>query len=163
MQLQISHLTEYARLGVPESEQRTIAEAMRILESRLSVAKQVLSSPPIVKDFLRLRLAPLDIEVFGVLWLNAANALIVVEEIFRGTTDQTSVYPREVVRQGLRHNAVACIVYHNHPSGCAEPSRADEYLTKTLKSALALVDIRVLDHIVVSCGGTVSLAERGLL
>jgi len=163
VQFPISPVSHYARMGVPESEQRTIAEAMRILEARLAMPRLDLTSPPVVKDFLRLRYAPLDVEVFGVVWLTALNSLIAVEEMFRGTISQTSVYPREVVRRGLQLNAAACIVFHNHPSGCAEPSRADEYLTTTLKSALALVDLRLLDHIVVGSGGTVSLAERGLI
>jgi DNA repair protein RadC len=101
--------------------------------------------------------------VFVVLFLDSQHRLIAADELFRGTLAQTSVYPREVVKAALAHNAAAVILAHNHPSGVAEPSRADEYLTATLKSALALVDVRVLDHLIVGHGQVVSLAERGLL
>lgn len=163
MPFMFSISAEYARLGVPEAEQQAIATAMLILETRLASRAIALCSPCVVKDLLRLRLAPLEFEVFGVLWLTAQSSLIAMEELFRGTVTQTSVYPREVVRRGLQLNAVAVIAYHNHPSGVAEPSRSDEYLTHTLKSALALVDIRLLDHVVVSSAGSVSMAERGLM
>jgi DNA repair protein RadC len=101
--------------------------------------------------------------VFGVLWLDAQNRLIEAEELFRGTLTQTSVYPREVVKAALTRNAGAAILYHNHPSGSAEPSRADELLTGNLKTALALVDVRVLDHFVVTAGKVTSFAARGLM
>lgn len=123
-----------------------------------------LGSPEAVRDYLRLRLAALPHEVFLVLLLDAQNRMIVAEELFRGTLSQTSVYPREVVKLALAHNAAAVIFAHNHPSGAREPSRADETLTRVLKDALALVDVRVLDHFIVA--GTarpVSLAEQGLL
>jgi len=97
------------------------------------------------------------------MFLDAQHRLIKTDEMFRGTLSQTSVYPREVVKRALAHNAGAVVLAHNHPSGVAEPSRADEYLTQALKSALALVDVRVLDHLVVGCGTVVSFAERGLL
>lgn len=163
MQFTLSAAAEYERLGVPEAERRAIAEAMLILETKLASRLPELSSPRVVQDLLRLRLAPLEFEVFGMLWLTAQHGLITMEELFRGTVTQTSVYPREVVRRGLQVNAVAAIAYHNHPSGVAEPSRSDEYLTQTLKAALALVDIRLLDHVVVSSAASVSLAERGLV
>jgi len=102
-------------------------------------------------------------EVFTALFLDAQNRLIEDEDLFRGTLTQTSVYPREVVRRALHHNAAAVIFAHNHPSGVAEPSRADELLTRTLRDALALVDIRVLDHVIVAGAASVSFAERGLL
>jgi DNA repair protein RadC len=117
----------------------------------------------VVKEFLKLSIGMRDHEVFVVLFLDAQHALIAAEEMFRGTLSQTSVYPREVVKAALRRNAGSVILAHNHPSGVAEPSRADEHLTQTLKAALALVDVRVLDHIVVARQGTVSMAERGLL
>jgi DNA repair protein RadC len=116
-----------------------------------------------VKDFVGLRLGGLPYEVFAVLYLDAQHRLIEMKELFRGTLAQTSVYPREVVRQALLTNAGAAILVHNHPSGVAEPSRADEALTMSLKSALQLVDVRVLDHLVVGTGCVVSFAERGLI
>jgi DNA repair protein RadC len=122
-----------------------------------------LSSPQAVRDYLRLAIEARPYEVFMVLCLDAQNRLIAVDELFRGTLTQTSVYPREVVKLALAHNAAAVIFAHNHPSGVAEPSRADELLTTALKQALALVDIKVLDHFVVGRGTAVSFAERGLL
>lgn len=126
-------------------------------------AQPVFDTPERVKDYLRLQIAAREHEVFCVLFLDAQHRLLRLEEMFRGTLTQTSVYPREVVRRALELGAAAVILAHNHPSGVAEPSRADECLTQTLKSALALVDVRVLDHLVVSAAGAVSLAERGLL
>jgi DNA repair protein RadC len=123
----------------------------------------VLSSPARVREFLRLMLAGRDHEVFMVLFLNSQNQVIAPEVMFRGTLTQTSVYPREVVRRSLMMNAAAVIFAHNHPSGVAEPSQADQCLTESLKRALALVDIRVLDHFVVAGTGVTSFAERGLL
>jgi DNA repair protein RadC len=134
----------------------------RALREGLS-QRSVLDSPSVVRDLLCAMLSTKDHEVFAVLFLDAQHALVATEEMFRGTLTQTSVYPREVVKAALRHNAAAVILAHNHPSGFAEPSRADEYLTQTLKAALALVDVRVLDHIVVAGHKSVSLAERGLL
>lgn len=123
----------------------------------------VFTAPQMVKDYLRLTLGPLPHEVFSVLFLDAQHRLLACEELFRGTLTQTSVYPREVVKGALAHNAAAVILAHNHPSGVLEPSRADEILTQTLTSSLALVDVRVLDHFVVGRGGILSFAERGLL
>jgi len=116
-----------------------------------------------VRDYLRLSLAGREQEVFVVLMLDAQHRVIASEELFRGTLTQTSVYPREVVKCALKHNAAAAIFAHNHPSGVAEPSHADEILTRSLKSALALVDIQVLDHFIVAGSRTMSFAERGLL
>ncbi|MBG6073424.1 DNA repair protein RadC [Polaromonas sp. CG_9.7] len=116
-----------------------------------------------MRDYLRLLLADRPHEVFAVVFLDAQNRVIETVELFRGTLTQTSVYPREVVIEALARNAAAVILTHNHPSGHAEPSRADELLTQTLKSALALVDVRVLDHFVVTRSMVVSFAERGLL
>ncbi|PPE68559.1 DNA repair protein RadC [Caldimonas thermodepolymerans] len=136
--------------------------ARRALAQELK-ARPAFASPDQVKDYLRLQLGARDHEVFAVLFLDAQNRLLALEELFRGTLTQTSVYPREVVKRALAHNAAAVILAHNHPSGVAEPSRADEYLTRTLKQALGLVDVQVLDHIVVGRDQAVSFAERGLL
>ena len=123
----------------------------------------MLSSPAKVRDFLSLTIGHLEHEVFVALFLDAQNRLLISEELFRGTLTQTSVYPREVVKRALRINAAAVIFAHNHPSGVAEPSRADEMLTTSLKQALALIDVRVLDHPVVAGRTTMSFAERGLI
>lgn len=136
--------------------------ARRSLRQQLS-ERPVFDAPPKVKEYVSLQLAQRGHEVFAVLFLDAQNRLLKLEEMFRGTLTQTSVYPREVVKRALELHAAAVILAHNHPSGAAEPSRADEYLTQTLKSALALVDVRVLDHLVVGQGQVVSFAERGLL
>jgi DNA repair protein RadC len=125
--------------------------------------RPVLGSPAQVREFLRLWLGGETREVFGVLFLDAQNRVIEAETPFRGTLSQTSVYPREIVRRALHHNAAAVILAHNHPSGVAEPSRADEVLTDALKRSLAVVDVRVLDHFVVGEGAVVSFAERGLI
>ena|SRR5437868_4601827 len=122
-----------------------------------------LDSPHAVRAFLTARFAGLEHEVFTVLFLDAKFKLIEAQAMFRGTLTQTSVYPREVVKEALRKNAAAVILAHNHPSGSPEPSRADEFLTETLKTTLALIDVRVLDHLVVAGNETVSFAERGLL
>ena len=136
--------------------------ARRSLRQQLS-ERPLFDAPPKVKEYVSLQLAQRGHEVFAVLFLDAQNRLLKLEEMFRGTLTQTSVYPREVVKRALELHAAAVILAHNHPSGAAEPSRADEYLTQTLKSALALVDVRVLDHLVVGQGQVVSFAERGLL
>ena len=136
--------------------------ARRSLAQRLA-ATPVFDSPAAVKEFVRLQLAPRRHEVFAVLFLDAQNRLIALEELFRGTLTQTSVYPREVARRALERHAAAVILAHNHPSGLAEPSRADEFLTQSLKATLALIDVRVLDHLVVGADGATSFAERGLL
>jgi DNA repair protein RadC len=126
--------------------------------------RNVLSSPQAVRDWLRLSLGSLPHEVFVALWLDAQNRLIDTEELFRGTLTQTSVYPREIVKRALACNAGAVIFAHNHPSGVAEPSHADQLLTTTLKQALALVDVRMLDHFIVAGNGQpVSFAERGMM
>ncbi len=136
--------------------------ARRSLQQRLA-DRPAFDSPHAVRDYLQLQLAAREHEVFAVLFLDAQQRLLRFDEMFRGTLTQTSVYPREVVRRALALNAGAVILAHNHPSGVAEPSRADEFLTQSLKSALALVDVRVLDHFVVGRGQIVSFAERGLL
>ncbi|MCU1251306.1 MAG: hypothetical protein JWQ49_4335 [Edaphobacter sp.] len=123
----------------------------------------VLSSPQAVRDYLRLRLAGKEHEVFVAVFLDAQNRVLAVEELFRGTLTQTSVFPREIVKRALSFNAAAVLFAHNHPSGVAEPSRADEALTQTLKHTLALVDVKVLDHFIVGSDSAMSFAERGLL
>lgn len=123
----------------------------------------VMSSPAVVKDFLRARLASLSHEVFAVVHLDAQNRVLDYVEMFRGTVSQTSVYPREVVRDALLRNSSALLLVHNHPSGLADPSRADEVLTQTLKQAAALIDVRVLDHFIVAGSAVQSMAERGLV
>jgi len=145
------------------------AELMAVLElARRAVAEQlkareVFGSPEAVKNYLQLHLARRPHEVFAALFLDAQNKLIAMEELFRGTLTQTSVYPREVVLKALHHHAAAVVLAHNHPSGTVQPSRADEALTQTLKAALALVDVRVLDHVIVAPGQALSMAEKGLL
>lgn len=124
---------------------------------------RTLGTPQDVQDYLRLEIGPLECEVFGAVFLDAQHRIIDLRNIFRGTVSETSVYPREIVKESLACNAAALILFHNHPSGLAEPSRADEYITQTLKSALALVDVRVLDHLIVGQTQVVSMAERGLV
>jgi DNA repair protein RadC len=136
--------------------------AARAIAEQLS-QRDALTSPSAVRDFLKLRLGGLPHEVFVVILLDAQNRVLAVDEMFRGTLTQTSVYPREVVKVALRTNAAAVIFAHNHPSGVAEPSRADEALTQSLKQALSLVDVKVLDHFIVAGTSTLSFAERGLL
>jgi DNA repair protein RadC len=145
------------------------AELAAVMElARRAVAQQlrtraVLASVDDVKRYLQLHLASRGHEVFAVLFLDAQHRLVAMEEMFRGTLTQASVYPREVVQRALHHGAAAVVHAHNQPSGHVEPSRADEALTQTLKSALALVDVRVLDHVIVAQGAALTLAERGLL
>ncbi len=152
--------------GLGPAKRAELAAVLELARRSLKqdfVERTLFESPAKVKDYLRMQLAGREHEVFAVLFLDAQNRLIVLEEMFRGTLTQTSVYPREVVKRALEHQAAAVILAHNHPSGTAEPSRADEFLTQTLKSALALIDVRVLDHLVVGQSDVVSLAERGLL
>jgi DNA repair protein RadC len=146
----------YARIAaVMELARRALAEEMR--------ARDSLTSPAAVRGYLRLSMQELAHECFYCVFLDAQNRVIVAEQLFRGTLTQTSVYPREVVKQALRHNAAAVILAHNHPSGVAEPSVQDQALTRTLAEALALVDVKVLDHFIVAPGACLSFAERGLI
>ena len=148
--------SKYAQLqAIFEMSRRALAEEMQV--------RDVLSSPQQVRDYLCLKLGSLPREVFMVLFLDAQNRVLVQEELFSGTLTQTSVYPREVVKRALHYNAASVIFAHNHPSGLAEQSRADELLTTALKQALALVDVRVLDHFIVAGNNTLSFAEKGLL
>src|SRR3977135_2383120 len=159
-----ANLAETPGLGTAKLAQlQAVLElARRALKEEIST-RNALSSPRAVRDYLRLALAGREQEVFVVLLLDAQHRVLAHQELFRGTLTQTSVYPREVVKCALRHNAAAVIFAHNHPSGVAEPSHADEILTRSLKSALALVDVTVLDHFIVAGPYSVSFAERGLL
>jgi len=123
----------------------------------------LMDSPKATADYLTARLATREHETFTVIYLDNRHRLIACDDLFRGTIDGASVHPREVVKEALRHNAAAVILAHNHPSGVAEPSQADELITRRLREALALVDIRVLDHLIVAGAETLSFAERGLL
>jgi DNA repair protein RadC len=139
-----------------------VRRALQILERRAR-AGSVVTSPDTVRDYLRLALAGREQEVFVAVLLDAGHRVIGFEELFRGTLRQTAVYPREVVKAALRANAAAVILAHNHPSGVAEPSNTDELLTQQLQEALALVEVRVLDHFVIADGRATSFVERGLL
>ena len=136
--------------------------ARRALASQLQ-EKTMFSNPQAIRDYLQLQLGGRDHEIFAVLFLDTSHRLIVLEEMFRGTLTQTSVYPREVVVRALALNAANVVFAHNHPSGIAQPSRADESITQTLKAALALVDVRVLDHFIVTATSSASMAELGLI
>ena len=143
-------------------KQSVVTLAMKVLAIKHRAGRP-LSNPEATRNYLRLRLADYPNEVFGSLFLDNRHRLIVVRELFQGTIDGASIHPRVVVQQALEANAAAMVFFHNHPSGVAEPSHADEAITRRLKDALALVDVRVLDHFVVSAGESVSFAERGLL
>ena len=148
--------SKYVQLqAIFEMSRRALSEQMQ--------QRDIYSSPQQVRDYLVLRLGALNREVFLVMFLDAQNRLNATEELFSGTLTQTSVYPREVVKRAMHHNAASVIFAHNHPSGIAQQSAADELLTKQLKQALALVDVRVLDHFIVAGNQTLSFAERGLL
>jgi DNA repair protein RadC len=142
-------------VAVLELSRRSLGEELR--------SRSALTSPQAVRDYLRLALGGREHEVFVVIFLDAQHRVLSVEELFRGTLTQTSVYPREIVKAALKANAAALIFAHNHPSGVAEPSQADELLTRQLKEALAMVDVKVLDHFIVAGRATLSFAERGLL
>jgi DNA repair protein RadC len=144
-----------------QREDATIRRALSILSNRMRQPGEVLSSPVTAQHYVRLYAGELEYEVFMVLFLDSHNRVVAREEMFRGTLTQTSVYPREVVKAALAHNAAAVLLAHNHPSGKAQPSEADQMLTNALKSALALIDVRVLDHIVVTTKFAYSFAEHG--
>jgi DNA repair protein RadC len=152
--------------GVGAAKYAQIAAVMELARRALSEemkARDSLTSPAAVRGYLRLRMQDLGHECFYCVFLDAQNRVIAAEELFRGTLTQTSVYPREVVKHALGHNAAAVILAHNHPSGVAEPSVQDQALTRTLADALGLVDIKVLDHFIVAPGACLSFAERGLI
>jgi DNA repair protein RadC len=152
--------------GLGPAKSAQFAAAFEILRRSLDEKlkeRSALTSPGAVRDYLRLTLGRKDEEIFVCLWLDAQHKVITVEEAFRGTLTQTSVYPREIVKKAIRWNAAAVIFAHNHPSGVAQPSQADELLTRNLKEALALVEVKVLDHFIVAGNQAISFAERGLL
>lgn len=151
-----------AYLSAMTDEDEIIAQALHFLTKRMK-AREAFSSPTDVKNYCALKLSREPREVFMVLYLDAQNRLIEAVEEFHGTLTQTSVYPREIVKRCLDLHAAAVIMAHNHPSGTVQPSRADEVLTQTLKAALALVDVRTLDHIIVGGDQTLSMAEKGLI
>jgi DNA repair protein RadC len=142
--------------------QAVLEISKRVLAQQLA-ERAVFGSPDAVKDYLQLHLARKEHEAFAVLFLDAQNRLIELQVMFRGTLTQTSVYPREIVVHALRVGASSVVLAHNHPSGTVQPSRADEALTQTIKAALALVDVRVLDHVIVAPGVALSMAEKGLI
>ena len=145
-----------------DEETNVIAQGLAILSRRMRASDQI-SSPESVRDYLRMSLSGREHEVFVVVLLDSQHRVLRCEEMFRGTLTQTSVYPREVVKTALAANAASVIFAHNHPSGASEPSQADELLTRELKAALALVDVKVLDHFVIAGAQSLSFAERGLL
>ena len=148
--------SKYAQLqAIFEMSRRALNEQMQV--------KDVLTSPQQVRDYLCLKLGSLMREVFVVLFLDAQNRVVATEEMFSGTLTQTSVCPREVVKRALHHNAASVIFAHNHPSGIAQQSQADELITTELKKSLALVDVRVLDHFIIAGNSSLSFSERGLL
>ena len=142
-------------LAVLELARRAVAQRLQ--------EREVMGDPTAIRQYLQMHLAHKPHEVFAVLFLDSQYRLLAMEELFRGTLSQTSVYPREVAVRALHHHAAAVVLAHNHPSGSVEPSRSDEILTQTLKAALALLDVRVLDHFIVAPGQACSMAEKGLL
>ncbi len=146
--------------SVPDSE--IIDAALKILSKRMSRGS-LLSSPKAARDYLALRFGEVEHEVFCAIYLTTRHRVIACEELFRGTLDGASVHPRIVVKQALRHNCAAVLVSHNHPSGDPTPSQADELITQRLREALALIDVRLIDHVISAGGATLSMAERGLL
>ena len=146
-----------------QHEDWIIARAMEIIESRVFCRSDALTGPDLVKAFLRAKLNGERREVFAAIFLNSSHRVLAYEALFWGTIDQSAVYPRVVVTKALEHNAAALILAHNHPSGITEPSAADKLLTTQLKTALALVDVRVLDHLIVGAGPPYSMAEHGLI
>jgi DNA repair protein RadC len=160
----VAALRSIPGLGTAKASQLSAVMEMarRALREKLDRGS-ALGSPQAVRDYLRLKLQEKPYEIFVGVFLDAQNRVLAVEELFRGTLTQTSVYPRVVVKRALHYNAAALIFAHNHPSGIAEPSRSDEALTQALKQSLALVDVKVLDHFVIGAGAAMSFAERGLL
>ncbi len=160
-------MTDLQRIkGIGPAKQ---AELIAVLElARRALAQQlktktIFATPDTVTQYLQLHLSNRPYEVFAVLFVDAHHRMLALEEMFRGSLTQSSVYPREVVLRALHHQATAVVLAHNHPSGSVQPSRADEAITQTLKAALALLDIRVLDHVIVAPGESLSMAERGLM
>lgn len=148
---------------MPAHERAVIEAALAILRARLRANGAGINSSTAARELALIQLAERDVECFAVMFLDSQNKLIAFDEMFQGTLTQTSAYPREIVRAALRHNAAAAILVHNHPSGIPEPSRADELLTRALRDALALVDVKVSDHLIVAADRVTSFAERGLI
>jgi DNA repair protein RadC len=149
--------------GFREARPNDVLErAQALLAQRYRVGSPVLTSPALTREFLRVHLGTCEHEVFGMLHLDGRHRLLAVENLFRGTISSSSVHPREVVKSALAHNAAAVVLFHNHPSGLTEPSAADELITRRLKEALALIDVRVLDHLIIA-ESIYSFAEHGLL
>jgi DNA repair protein RadC len=144
-------------------EDELIQEALQILDRRLFSTEAALQSPDDVASYLKLILATEEHEAFGVAFLNAKHQPLAFEILFRGSIDCAAVYPRQVVKRALAHNAAAVIISHNHPSGCTEPSNADLNLTERIRDSLRLVDVRLVDHFIVGSGKPLSFAERGLI
>ncbi|MBN9425127.1 MAG: DNA repair protein RadC [Burkholderiales bacterium] len=159
-----SHVESFSAVAF-QHDDWIIKQAIALLEERVfkDATGPRLNQPQAVKDYLRLKLVTEPDEVFGAVFMTSMHDVLAYEPLFRGTIDSTAVYPRVVVRRALELNAAAVIFSHQHPSGCTEPSSADRYLTEQLKAALALVDVRVLDHIIVGRGAPYSFAESGLL
>jgi DNA repair protein RadC len=152
--------------GLGPAKTAQFAAALELLRRSLeqeSKKRDALTSPGAVRDYLRFALGQREHEVFVCVWLDAQHKVMSFEELFTGTLTQTSVYPREIVKKALGRNAAAVIFAHNHPSGVAQPSQSDELLTRSLKEALALVEVKVLDHFIVAGNQAISFAERGLL
>ncbi len=148
---------------MPPSEQRTIRRALNLLAKQLREPGVAFTSTHVTRDWLRLHLAGLEREVFIVLWLDNQNRLLAQETLFTGTINSTTVHPRELLKSAMKHNAASAVLAHNHPSQLAEPSQADRQITDRIKTALELVDVRVVDHLVVGGLDIVSFAERGWL
>ena len=144
------------------NDDEIIARAVSLLDARIRNSS-LISNNTEAKTYLRLQLGQLEREVFAVLLLDTRHHVLHYEELFRGTVDKANVYPREIVKTALLHNAAAIILAHNHPSGVAEPSQSDLVITERVKEAMALIEVRVLDHIVVTIGTAISMAERGLV
>lgn len=163
MKQSVDRFADLKPSALTDVEKKTLLDlALKLLSVKHRVGSP-LTDAAATRQYLSLRLAEYRHEVFGCLLLDTRHRVIAVRELFQGTIDGAAVYPRVVVQKALETNAAAIIFFHNHPSGVAEPSHADEALTRRLKDALALIDVRVLDHFVVSAGDSVSFAERGLL
>jgi DNA repair protein RadC len=145
------------------AEERIIAQAIAILDSRVQTGRFEVSCPKDLKEYFRLKLQGRPAECFAVLWLDNRHRTICMEVLFHGTLDGASIYPREVLRAAITHNAAAAAISHNHPSGCPDPSPADRAITRELKDALAMIGTRLLDHIIVGESESVSMVERGLM
>lgn len=147
---------------ITERELQVLRHAQRILARQLK-ATDAMNSTAMVREYLQMRIAYLEHETFGCMFLNTRHHILAVEDLARGTIDKAQVYIREIVKRALYHNAAAMVLYHNHPSGVCEPSPADVALTNAIRSHMQVLEIRVLDHIVVSAGGTTSMAETGMI